>query len=191
MTDTRSFRSLRRRPSQAGISLLETMVATCLLLILAAGLLAMASLAISTTENQGHLAARTTEYAQDKMEQLLALAYSDSSSDTTQFPASSAGGTGLAPGGSLPPSAAVAGYVDYLDVSGNPLGGAAAAPANWFFRRQWQITDLPAPAIPGCSTGLSATSLMQITVTATVRSSVGGQGLAPQATLTALKTCPF
>ena len=37
----------------------------------------MGVVGMMTTENQGHLAARTTEYAQDKMEQLLVLAYGD------------------------------------------------------------------------------------------------------------------
>ena len=42
----------------------------------------MGVVAMMTTENQGHLAARTTEYAQDKMEQLLVLSWGDSTSDT-------------------------------------------------------------------------------------------------------------
>ena len=55
-----------RKKSQSGISLVETMIALCLLLIAAAGIMTMATVAMSTTENQGHLAARTAEYAQDK-----------------------------------------------------------------------------------------------------------------------------
>ena len=57
-----------------------------MLLVALVGLLSMASLATAITENQGHLGARTTEYAQDKMEQLLELTYGDAQSDTTVFP---------------------------------------------------------------------------------------------------------
>src|SRR5258706_529766 len=88
------------RTGEQGTSLIEVMIATALLCTLMAGLMGMASLAISTTENQGHLAARATEYAQDKMEQLLALQYGDTISDTRSFPAAGSGGTGLTPGGS-------------------------------------------------------------------------------------------
>src|SRR5713101_5819492 len=107
------------RQSQSGMSLLETMIAVAVLLIVTAGIMSMAMVATSFTENQGHLAARTTEYAQDKMEQLLALAYGDTTSNTAVFPAANAGGTGLAVGGGSTPAAPVAGYVDWLDASGN------------------------------------------------------------------------
>src|SRR5260370_9450355 len=116
------------RPSQAGMSLLETMIALAILLIATVGLLSMGMAAIGTTENQGHLAARTAEYAQDKMEQLMSLGYPDQVTDTTQFPACnphrtnpppSTTATRLAVGGSSGPSAPVTtpgnGYVDYLD----------------------------------------------------------------------------
>ena len=167
-----------RCESQAGLSLLETMIATALLLIMAAGLLAVGLLATTTTENQGHLTARTTEYAQDKMEQLLALAWGDQLSDTTVFPATSSGGTGLAVGGSSDPSAPVAQYVDYLDANGNLLtvtGGNP--PASWFYKRVLQISSPSA-------------TLKQVTVTAVVAAGVG-KGLRPQSTLSAMKTNPF
>src|SRR5262249_31490775 len=89
-----------RRSGEHGTTLVEVLIATGLLVTLMAGLMAMSGIAISTTENQGHLAARSTEYAMDKLEQLLALQYGDSTSDTRVFPASTSGGSGLAPGGS-------------------------------------------------------------------------------------------
>ena len=73
------------KKSQAGVSLVETVVALGLLMIAAAGILTFATVAMSTTETQGHLAARTAEYAQDKMEQLLALSYRDIRTDTTRW----------------------------------------------------------------------------------------------------------
>ena len=176
--------SHRARPavrlrSEAGISLLETMIATGILVVVTMGLLPMGVFATSTTENQGHLAARATQYAQDKMEQLLALAYGDSTTDTAVFPATSSGGTGLAVGGSSAPSAPAAGYVDYLDESGTLLAvSGTTAPAGWFYKRVWQITS-------------PSTNLKQISVTVIVAHSMGNAGATPEATVTALKTFPF
>jgi hypothetical protein len=166
-----------RLKSEAGVTLIETVVATGLLLLMLAGLVSASFVATTSTENQGHLSARATEYAQDKMEQLLVLAYGDVQSDTTQFPASNAGGTGLAVGGGLNPAAPVNGYVDYLDVNGNLLGGGAA-PAAWYYKRVWQVTSPSA-------------NLKQITVTATVKWSLGGTQQQPASSVTALKTFPF
>src|SRR5260370_33086794 len=103
--------------SQLGMSLLETMSALTVLLIVTVGVMSMATIAVETTENQGHLQSRVTEYAQDKMEQLISLGYGDgdlgtgTGTDTTVFPACSPNtnpscstGTGLAGGGSSDPS---------------------------------------------------------------------------------------
>src|SRR5579862_7275274 len=82
----------RKRNREAGFSLLETVVATGLLCAVAFGIMALAVVALMTSENQGHLVARTSEYSQDKMEQLLALAFNDTSSNTTVIPTVSTGG---------------------------------------------------------------------------------------------------
>jgi hypothetical protein len=159
------------------MTLIETLAALALLLVLMAGLMSVATVALKITENQGNLAARTTEYAQDKMEQLLALTYGDTISDTRIFPAGFNGGTGLTLGGSSDPNAPVNGYVDYLDQSGNILVSNAGPPATWFYVRVWQITS---PSV----------NLKQVQVTATVRYGFGGS-MAPISTVTALKTWPF
>jgi prepilin-type N-terminal cleavage/methylation domain-containing protein len=165
--------------NEQGFTLLETLVALALLLIVAAGVLPLGILAFSTSENQGHLSSRAAEYAQDKLEQLLALSYGDSSSDTRVFPAPDVGGTGLTLGGSSNPATPVAAYVDYLDRDGvlipSPTG---AEPAGWYYKRVWQITS-------------PKTNLKQITVTATVQRPAGAWVLNPTATVTALKTSPF
>jgi prepilin-type N-terminal cleavage/methylation domain-containing protein len=180
---------------QAGMSLLETMISLAILLLIAAGVLSLATIATSTTETQGHLASRTTEYAQDKMEQLLALAFCDgppntTATDTTVFPAVvDATGTGLAgctnPGGNPPtassggglnPANPATGYVDYLDASGNLVSSTA----NWEYIRVWQIS------VPTGSTGLK-----QISVLAQAHYAVGKDGQVPQSTVVALKTFPF
>ncbi len=161
------------------MTLMETVIATAMLLIVATGILAIAVLGTTTTDNQGHLASRTTEYAQDKMEQLLALAYGDSLSDTTQIPTASSGGSGLAIGGSTNPNSPVALYVDYLDASGNLLtSSGTTAPGGWFYKRVWSVSQY-------------STNVKQITVVAIVSRNVGGRGTLAQATLTTLKALPF
>jgi hypothetical protein len=174
----RNIPIVRRLSSADGTTLIETTIACAILLVAMAGLMGMSAIATGLTENQGHLAARTTEYAQDKMEQLLALKYGDAQSDTTVFPAANAGGTGLTVGGSVNPAAPTAKYVDYLDQSGNLLVAVGTtAPAGWFYKRVWAVTN-------------PSTNLKQITVTTIVARSVGGVKI-PESTVAALKTSPF
>jgi len=178
MTNPRSGINVRRSRSDEGSSLVEVLVSMAIMATLAAGLLSMAAVALTQSENQGHLAARTAEYAQDKMEQLLILAFGDTTTDTRVFPAAAAGGTGLAVGGSANAAAPVAGYVDYLDARGNLLvSGAGGAPANWFYKRVWQVSTITA-------------TLKEVRVTATVARGIGRQQT-PTATLVTLKTFPF
>jgi len=171
----------RQAGGERGTTILEVVVASAILVTLMAGLMSLAALAISTTENQGHLAARTTEYAQDKMEQLLALAYGDSSSNTVIFPTAISGGTGLALGGavnadgSLNLAAPADKYVDWIAADGSLLGGGTTRPAGWFYERVWAVTS---------------SSTDERTVTVTVRSSVGGFMLA-KSTVVALKASQF
>jgi hypothetical protein len=168
--------------SERGTTLIETAIATALLLVVMAGLMGMAALASSITENQGHLSARTTEYAGDKMEQLLELTYGDAQSNTTVFPSVDTGGTGLAVGGSSNVATPVVGYADYLDASGNVLCTTATPctatpPATWYYKRVWQVSTPSA-------------NLKQITVTATVKTSVAN-ALISTSTVAAYKTnCP-
>ncbi len=180
------IRAISRVPptlaDEAGTTLIETTIAVALLVVVMAGLLGMAATATTVTENQGHLGARATEYAVDKMEQLLELTYGDIQSNTTVFPSVDTGGTGLGVGGSSNPAAPVVGYADYLDQSGNVLCAVASPcqatpPPNWYYMRAWQVSTPSA-------------NLKQITVTATVAYSVGN-ALKASATVSAYKTnCP-
>jgi hypothetical protein len=165
------------RTGEQGISLIETLAATALILVAIAGLGSMGVVGMTSTENDGHLAARCTEYAQDKMEQLLVLAWGDTDSDTRVFPATQTGGTGLDIGGSADSNAPVDGYVDYLDKDGNLLASGSGAPADWFYVRVWSVTS---PSV----------NLKQVTVTATVQSTLG-RHQPPSSTVTSLKTFPF
>lgn len=182
---------------EEGSTLVEVIIASGILVTLMAGLMGLLGMSISTTENQGHLAARTTEYAQDKMEQLLTMSFGDSISDSTVplLPSGqmAATGTGLAVGGSYDPASPVTKYVDYLDQSGNLCGSASALaatppcaapvgttpPANWFYQRVWKV-ELPS----------GTTGLKQITVTATIARGFGG-GNKAVSVLTVLKSSPF
>ena len=142
------------------MTLIETAIAALILLVLMTGLLSVAALATKYTENHGHLEARTAEYAQDKMEQLLGLAYTDQVSDTVVFPAASSGGTGLKVGGSIDPSAPANGYVDWVGPDGTLLGGGTTPPSAWFYERVWQITQV-------------SSGVRQITVVTIVRNALG------------------
>jgi len=178
-----------------GFSLLETMVGLGLLLVVAAGTLPLAAVAFATSENQGHLSSRSAEYAQDKLEQLMALAYGDTTSDTRVFPATDTNGSGLTIGGSTNAAAPVAQYADYLDMQGTLIPSPNGAPPpdsndgngtnDWYYQRVWQVSTVPAPG------GGVRANLKQITVTTTVRTSQGAWALRPRATVTALKTFPF
>jgi len=186
----RANTSSKKHRSEAGISLIETMIALVILLVISVGILAMAMISMSTTENQGHLAARTTEYAQDKMEQLLGLAFTDgqncdnTGTDTTSIDAGTntytlgTGGTGLCAGGNLSVTAPANGYVDYLDANGNPLGGGSNQPANTFYIRTWQITNTTA-------------TLKTISVKVAAVMGVNTKNAAPNSTVTAQKSSPF
>lgn len=174
-------RASGNRKAQAGMTLIETMVAMAVLLVLATGVMSVAGVAVSTTETQGHLAARTAEYAQDKMEQLMALNFCDGTSNTAPtsgYVTTNTGGSGLAgcvggaasTGGGLDTTAPVSQYVDHLDSAGNPV----AASGNWEYIRVWEI-DAP------------TTSTKQITVRVQVKAAVGYSGRLPESTVTALK----
>jgi hypothetical protein len=173
---------LNRLRREDGTTLIEVTVASAILLVVMAGLMGMAAMATSITENQGHLGARTTEYSVDKMEQLQELTYGDGQSNTTVFPTVNNAGTGLTVGGSSNPDAPVVGYADYLDSNGNILCTVASQctavpPATWYYKRVWQISTPSA-------------NLKQMTVTTIVKTSVARAQLS-QSTVSAFKTnCP-
>ena len=149
---------------ERGSALIETLVAAGILIIVVAGLLPVFMLATQTTYAQGDIATRVTEYAQDKMEQLLSLnkdniisdGFNDATTDTTVFPAAvnaldgTTSCTGTSPNlcglggvmaasstvGSIPPAAPVTYFADYLDSNGNLLTSSTGA----YYTRQWQVS---------------------------------------------------
>ena len=201
MNSAKRCRKNRAR-SERGSTLIETMVAVAILLVVVAGLLPVFVVGVQTTNQQADLATRTTEYAQDKMEQLLTLnainlssdGFNDGTTDTTVFPSCVAGNpavctTGCTGSGantcglggtmaasttvgSIPPAAAVTYFVDYLDVNGNLLTSSTGA----YYTRQWKVTTD------------STATLKTITIVATASQGAGIKGLAPSSTLVCVKS---
>ncbi len=171
------MRNLRqKRRADRGVTLLETLFATVILTVVATGLLGVFSMSVSHNENQGEIMPRTAEYSQDKIEQLLALSYTDASSDTRQYPTASTGGTGLSDGGST--TTPTTNYVDYLRADGTPLGATAAGS---FYTRMWSISSATA-------TGCNSACLKTITVVTVASGSAGAGNLRPKTTLVTYKT---
>ena len=140
----------RSTPDTArGFSLLEVLIALTLLVV-AVGTLA--SLPVITTRANAAARAATiaTLAAEEKMEQLRALAWgfdasgrplSDTTTDLTVLPPAAGSGVGLtaSPAGALMQN--TPGYCDFLDAAGRWIAGAAAAPQAVFVRR-WSVDPL-------------------------------------------------
>jgi len=120
---------------ESGMTLIESMIALLILLI---GLLTMAQVlafSVIASKNYGRDAGRTTVSARDKMEELTALRFTYTYTNTSDTFTD----TGLTTGGSLYPSTPVTGYVEYF----GPNGGTASA-SDATYVRQWEISDISA-----------------------------------------------
>jgi type II secretory pathway pseudopilin PulG len=150
--------------SEAGFSLIETMVAT---LLLATALVSTAQLMVIAT--RANMASQRSTYsatlAQEKMEQLRGLAWgfddlglpvNDFTSNISVDPPAPNGGVGLSPSPGNSLAANTVGYVDYLDRYGNSLGGGGTPPANTVYVRRWSVEPLP--------TNPNNTLILQVTV---------------------------
>jgi hypothetical protein len=179
LTRRRGRRCQNKSPLERGVTMIETMIAVAMLLVVVVGVLPIFTVGFQVTEQQGDTSTRTSEYAQDKMESLIKLDFNDGATDTTVFPPNATGGSGLggtmaanATAGAVPPTAAVAKYVDYLDPNGNLLATSTGA----YYTRQWNIkTD-------------STATLKTITVAVTSLQKGGVLGLAPSTTLVCIKS---
>ena len=137
--------------SEAGFSLIETMVATTLL---ATALVSTAQLmVIATVANQNaQRATFSATLAQEKMEQLrglswgfddLGLPINDYATNLAVDPAHPTSGVGLtpSPGDSL--ASNMVGYVDYLDRHGKAVAGGITPPVDAWYVRRWSVEPLP------------------------------------------------
>ncbi len=137
--------------SDGGFSLIEVMMASG---ILATALIALAQLFIvALTANTS---ARSTTYAsvlaEQKIEELRALTWgfdssglpvTDTTSDTASTEDDAVGGTGLTPSPETALQENTDGYVDYVDMFGNKLGGGDNPPQDAAYFRRWSIEPLP------------------------------------------------
>jgi hypothetical protein len=170
-------RARRHRTGEGGVTMIETVVAVGILLAAVTGLLVPFHTAINQNKSQGELATRTTEYCQDKMEQLLALSFNDGATNTAVYPAAATGGTGLggtmaanstAGGASL--ASPTTGYVDYLDQTGALLTSSTGA----LYKRVWSIST-------------DATAQLKTVTVITGTTITAGQGAPPQSTVVCVK----
>ena len=128
-----------RAGRESGVTLIETMIAALILLVGVLAMMRLMAVSIGQNLSQGDVQTRVSEYCEDKMEQLMALSFSDVSSNTTVFPPTTTGGVGLTPGGLAGSSglaSPVANYSDYLDISGNLLSSSSGA----YYERVWSIS---------------------------------------------------
>lgn len=159
--------------------LIETLVASAIIVALAAGLAHVASMtsaAVLASGAQG----KALFLAVQKLEQLKALTWtfddallpvSDASTNLA-FDPPTRDGSGLSPSGPVTAPVSGGGYVDYLDRDGQWLGTGPQPPAGASFVRRWSVTPLGMP--PGDPL------LLQVVVVATgVRRLAGTAGVRP------------
>ena len=122
-------------------------------LIMITGVMTMAQLLVVSTVTNTSSRADTfsTVLAEQKLEQLRALAYgfdlaglpvSDVDTDTSVSP-EAPGGTGLQPSPGTALQANTPGFVDHVDGHGAIVGNGAQAPGNAVYTRRWSIEPLP------------------------------------------------
>ena len=144
---------MRSLTSARGFSLLEVMVAAA---VLAGAVLSAAQLFAAATAStaDARIISEGTVLAWQKVEQLRSLAFTsddgggavtDITTDTAAHPERAFGGTGLTPSPGDTLDADVAGYVDYADARGEPLGGDVPPPRGARYRRRWAVEAAGGP----------------------------------------------
>lgn len=135
-----------------GFSLVEVIVAACLLAVALCTLAQLFVIGIQSNLDARRMT-EATVLAQQKLEELRSLAWgidehgipvTDTTSDTAADPVQRDGGTGLS---ASPPTALQAntpGFVDYVDRFGHKLGRAVSPPPSAIFARRWTIQPLSA-----------------------------------------------
>jgi hypothetical protein len=179
---------MRSLKNDLGGSLIETMIAILVAFIAMGAIGGVVFSAMVTNKNQGMEVARMTSLAQEKIEQLIGLPFSDATTNTTLITDTGwnigltvNAGTDLNSLNTCPSGGgANIGYVDWLDSNGVPLAGTCASVAaqTYGYERRWKVTSvLTGP--PG---------LKQITVVVYAPNAVQTGAAAPSVTLTSLKS---
>ena len=170
-----------------GVTLVETMMAVLVAFIAMASVGAVVFSSMVANKNQGTETTRLTALTQEKMEQLVRLTYSDTTTNTTLI-TDTGWAIGLTPNSSTDLTQLVdcpaagsddIGYVDFLDNNAQPLSGACApAIAGGFgYVRRWKITTVS-----------GVTGLKQVTVVVYALNAVQAGGPKPWVSLTTLKS---
>jgi Tfp pilus assembly protein PilV len=121
----------RRKASDRGFSLIETLVAATTVLV---GLSALAQLlmAATLTARRARTLTQAAVFAQQKLETLLPQAALDAALATS-------------PGDTLARN--ISGYCDFLDASGNNSGNGTTPPSDAVYIRRWAIEPLTGTAV--------------------------------------------
>ena len=140
--------------TQGGFTLIEVLIATALLVAMAAGVAQLLGLAVAAGRTS-RFQTSTAILAAARLEQLRSLHWSyepgpgstvtprsDRSANASVDPPSD-GGPGLAPSPPGTLSANVPPYVDYLDLQGRWVGNGSSPPPQAVFIRRWSIAPLP------------------------------------------------
>ncbi len=182
------------KESSDGVSLIETMIAVLIAIVVMAMLGGVVFTATVQNKNQGVEMSRVTVYAQDKIEALANLDWGSCIGATPTSDCNTTGitgsgwNTGLNAGGTLsqlstcPTSGSNVGYIDYLDANGTQYTGTScSAVGTYAYQRQWQITDL-------ISTGVNTPGLKRIDVIVWSKNAVNTGSAAPSTMLTTYAT---
>jgi Tfp pilus assembly protein PilV len=178
------------RKGEQGVSMIEAMIAVLISMFVMTALGGVVFTATVQNKNQGVEMSRVTVYAQDKIETLTNLDWSDCTLSTPLAGCNTTGITGtgwnkgLVAGGTLtyattcPTSGAAEGYIDYLDANGNQYTGAdCSVVGTYAYQRQWTVTDVIA-------TAAGAPGLKRIDVFVWSKNAVNTGATAPSAMLT-------
>jgi type II secretory pathway pseudopilin PulG len=122
--------------SESGMTLIESMFAILILLVGLLGMAQVLTFSVMASKAHGRDAGKTTACARDKMEELVGLEFTDTTTNVTVTPPFTADGMGLSAGGSIYPEDPVDGYSDSLNETGTRTDEDSPA-----FTRQWQIID--------------------------------------------------
>jgi type II secretory pathway pseudopilin PulG len=173
--------------NEKGVTLIETLMSVVIAFITMASVGAVVFSAMVASKNQGSETTRMTALAQEKIEELMRLNYTDTSTNTTLI-TDSGWAIGLTSNSSTTQSLLTGcpttgsvdiGYVDFLDANAVPLSGACStAITNGFgYERRWKIVTVP-----------GVTGLKQITVVTYSLNAVNSGAQIPTVTLTSLKS---
>ena len=92
---------------------------------------------VVASKTYGRDSGLATASAHDKMDELIGLAFDDTTTNLTTNPPYASNGAGLTAGGSIYPADPVAGYSDTLNIA----GARTTSAADVAYTRQWQIID--------------------------------------------------